>query len=108
MLGVLFRSSDKKLNITDSITHGTYSFFVHIFVFVDQFGLSLRFCHLEFDKEAISDCFMTHFCVLEGGYILSDFRKLSFCGPCFFQLATLLFNTIGLVKTQQYNEYNTW
>ncbi len=26
-----------------------------IFVVVDQFGRSLQFCHLEFDKEAISD-----------------------------------------------------
>ncbi len=25
---------------------------------MDRFGFSLGFCHLEFDKKAISDCFM--------------------------------------------------
>ena len=29
-------------------------------LFVDRFGRSLRFCHLEFDKEAITDGFKSH------------------------------------------------
>ena len=48
------------------------------------FGRSLRSCHLEFDKEAISDGFMAHSCIFNGGrvWILSDYRELSFRGPC--------------------------
>ena len=36
-------------------------------LFVDRFGRSLRFCHLELDKEATSDGCMSHFRVLGGG-----------------------------------------
>ncbi len=56
-------------------------------MFVDQFGQSLRCCHLEFDEEVISDCLMAHSRILEGEVVnLGDFRELSFCGlcgPCF-------------------------
>ena len=38
----------------------------HIIVVWDRFGRSLRFCHLEFDKEAISDGFMAHSRVFRG------------------------------------------
>ena len=50
-------------------------------VFVDRFGRSLRFCHLEFDMEAISDGFMVHIRVLGEGMIFSNYRELSFYGP---------------------------
>ncbi len=49
------------LNLIDfnaySLNHNvTHSFFDHIsHVCDDRFGRSLRFCHLEFDKEAIYD-----------------------------------------------------
>ena len=51
---------------------------------VDQF---LRFCHLELDKEAIFELMVSwHIPVFflggEWGWILSDFRVLSFCGLC--------------------------
>ncbi len=47
---------------------------------VDQFECSLQFCHIEFDEEVISDGFRVF---MEGeGLILSEFRELSFCGPC--------------------------
>ncbi len=50
---------------------------------VDRFGCSVRFCYLEFDKEAISDGCRSENAVIGGGLcILSDFRALSFCGPC--------------------------
>ncbi len=41
---------------THSFTRGTFSFFrPYHRVFIDRFGSSLLFCHLEFDTEAISD-----------------------------------------------------
>ncbi len=44
---------------------------------------SLRFCHLECDKEAISNG-LWHIPVFlrRGVRVLCDFRELSFCGPC--------------------------
>ena len=36
-------------------------------LFGDQFGRSLQFCHLEFDKKAISGGFMEHFHVFTSG-----------------------------------------
>ena len=35
-------------------------------VFVDRFGYSLRFCHLEFDDEAIYDGFIAYIRVFRG------------------------------------------
>ena len=50
---------------------------------MDRFGRSLRFCNIEFETKAISVGYMAHSRVLGGGGgILSDFRELSFCGPC--------------------------
>ena len=47
------------IDVTDSLpaslTHVLFSFVDHISVVLDRFGSSLRFCHLVFDKEAISD-----------------------------------------------------
>ena len=51
-------------------------------LFVDRFKRSLRFGHLQFDQEAISRGFMSHSRVFRVSFILSDFRELSFCGPC--------------------------
>ena len=52
-------------------------------LFEDGFGRSLRLCYLIFDKEAISDgCKMERPDIGGGLKILSDFRELSFCGPC--------------------------
>ena len=49
----VFRSSASLLiERCHRLTHVTFRFFPLI---VDRFGRSLRFCHLEFDKEAISD-----------------------------------------------------
>ncbi len=47
-------------------------------LFVDRFGRSLWFCHLEFDKEAISNDFMAHFHVFRGGveFYSPNLRKL--------------------------------
>ena len=41
--------------MSDSLTHLTFSFVDHAPLFVDRFRRSLRFCYLEFNKEAISD-----------------------------------------------------
>ena len=41
-------------------------------MFVDQFGRSLLFCHIEFDKEPISDGLMEHIRVL--GEVLNFIR----------------------------------
>ena len=46
-------------------------------LFVDWFGRSLQFCHLEFDCWWFYGTFP---CFRRGIY--SDFRELSFCGPC--------------------------
>ena len=40
--------------------------------FVDRFGRSLRFCHLEIDEEAISDGFMGHFLLFNFKVILES------------------------------------
>ncbi len=50
-------------------------------LFVDRFGRSLWFCHLDFDEEAIYGGFMAHSCVFREVLNLSDFRALSLCGP---------------------------
>ncbi len=42
---------------TPSLTHGKFSFSAIFSLFVDRFGRSLRFCHLEFDKEANSNVY---------------------------------------------------
>ena len=50
---------------------------------MDRFARSLRFCHLEFDKEAIFDCCRSENSRYRLGFlILSDFREMSFCSPC--------------------------
>ena len=52
---------------------------------MDRFGRSLWNCHIEFDKKSISDGFMAHSSVFNGGsggLILIDFEELIFCGPC--------------------------
>ena len=70
------------INITDSLTHGTFDFSAIFPLFVDRFGRSLRVFHLEFDKEAISDnCRSKNARYRWGIQILSDFSELSFCGP---------------------------
>ncbi len=35
-------------------------------LFVNRFGCSLQFCHLEYDEEAISDGYMAHSRVFRG------------------------------------------
>ena len=45
-----------KKYVTDSLTHNvTFSFVEHYPLVVYRFGRSLWFCHLELEKEAISD-----------------------------------------------------
>ncbi len=46
-------------------------------LFMVRIGRSLRFCHLEFYKQAISDVFKVFL-----GRGRGDFSELSFCGPC--------------------------
>ncbi len=63
-----------------------------------QFGRSLWFYYQDFDKEAIYDVFMAHFCVFRegGGVIVSEFRELNFYGPwgpCFCK-PVYIFSTI--------------
>ncbi len=78
-----------------TIIHGTFSYFGHILVICGSIWMFfLRFCHLQFDKGAISyGCSRSEnrgICV--GFWILSDFRTLSFCGPCWpFLVAKLLY-----------------
>ena len=44
---------------------------------------SLRFCHLESDKEAIMIVVGVKMPGIGGGFVIvSDLRELSFCGPC--------------------------
>ena len=79
-------SSNNKIDVTDSpLTHKRLAFSSITPLFVDRFGRSLQFYHLQFDKEAISDGFMADAGVFKGGedgLYLSDFRELSFSGPC--------------------------
>ncbi len=50
------------------------------------------FCHPEFDKGAISEVEDVKMPGFSGGF--SDFRELSFCGPCEpYFLSVLLFST---------------
>ena len=48
---------------------------------MDRLGRSLRFYHLEFDKKPFL-VVSWHTSTFRGGDILSDFKELSFCGPC--------------------------
>ncbi len=87
----------------------TFSFFDISPLFVDRFGLSLRFCHQEFYKEAISDgCRRKNarYRCGGGGCILSDFGALNFCGPsgpCFFIPINIWFKNTWqkVLKTNQ-------
>ena len=67
--------------------------------FVDPFGRSLRFCYLEFDKEAISDgCRSEKYRYRLEVWILSDCRELSFfCSlwTLFLKIICLRFSTPG-------------
>ncbi len=46
-------------------------------LFVDRFGRFLRFCHLEFDEEAISEVRGVKMAGIGGQYrILRDFREI--------------------------------
>ena len=56
----------------------------HLFIY--QFGRSLQFWHLEFEKEAISDGIMAHSFVFrwEGFEFSSDLSELIFCGSMDF------------------------
>ncbi len=44
-----------KIDDTDSLTYSYLAFSIISPLFVERFERSLRFCHLEFDKKAISD-----------------------------------------------------
>ena len=75
---LLFKSLTSLLHIyvTDSVT-GHLAFSSIYPLFVNRFGRSLRFCHMELDKEAISDGFMEFSSVLEGagpGGVELDYR----------------------------------
>ena len=50
-------------------------------MFVDRFGRSSRFFHLEFVEKAISEGFMAHSRAFRGFSILSDSIERSFYGP---------------------------
>ncbi len=64
---------------THSLTHNIkFSSVDHVSVIVDRFEHSLRFCHLEFHKEAISLMFQE---VKMAGIFVAEL--LWFCGPCF-------------------------
>ena len=50
---------------------------------MDRFVRSLRICHIEFNEEAILMVVEGKILgVLGSFWILSDFREMSFCGPC--------------------------
>ena len=51
---LLYNQIDDTHNVTLSFVDQISS------LFVDRFGSSLQFCHLEFDKKAIADDFMAH------------------------------------------------
>ncbi len=60
-----------------------FSCFGHIFVVIDRFERSLRFYHLELNKEAISDgCRSENTWHQWDFWILRYFKELSFCDPC--------------------------
>ncbi len=50
-----------------SLTHKRLAFSSISPLIVDRFGSSLRFCHLELDKEAFYDGYLVHSRVLGGG-----------------------------------------
>ena len=78
----VFRSSVTD-SLVPSLTHSHLAFSAKSSLFVVRFGRSLRFCHLGFDKEAISDGCRSEIVRYRWGvWILRDFRKLSFRGPC--------------------------
>ncbi len=65
----------------------------------------IQFCQLEFDKEAISDGFMTNSRVFRGGRGgLIYLRELRFCGPLrpfFLKVECVLYN-ITKTATKMY------
>ncbi len=87
-----------------------FNYFDHIIVFVDRFRRrSLRFCHIGFDKKAISDgCRSEKSSISWGFRILSDFKELSSCGPCgpgFFLLKYASQNETSSYNNIEYNSF---
>ncbi len=68
--------------------------------FVDWFGCHLRFCHLEFLREAISDGFMAHSRVFKGGYFLIS---INFCKNNMRNWVTIVFFKITLELCHKMN-----
>ena len=60
----LLSNQDVTHSLTDNVTHSSSG---KIMQFMDRFGRPLQFCHLEFDKKAISGGFMEHFRVFTSG-----------------------------------------
>ncbi len=65
---------------TNSVTNSRDILSSISWLFVDRIGRALWFYFLEL--LAIFDGFLTQSRVFRGGADLSDFRELSFCGPC--------------------------
>ncbi len=93
------------IDVTDlfpnSLTHGTFSFFGQISVVMDRFGHSLRFSHLELDKEAILMVAGVNITGIGGCFL--NLRELSFCSPCgpcfniFFSHFTYVINFYAMI-----------
>ena len=60
-------------------------------LFVNRFGRSLHFCHVEFDKEAISDGCRSKK-VRYQFLILSEFREPSLCGSFLQEFRNTIFD----------------
>ena len=67
-----------------SLTHGHLAVSAISPLVVDQFGSSLRFCYLEFDKEAIYNG-------------LEEWKTMSFCG----HVDLVLFVSINVKRKRQ-------
>ena len=57
----------KKLSYSVSHSQDDYTISYKSLLFVDKFGHSIRFCQIEFYKEAIYEGLMAHSCVFRGG-----------------------------------------
>ncbi len=61
LIQIIIRSSASLyLDRCHRLIHGTFCSLAISPLFVDRVKRSLRFCQVEYDKEAISDCFVAH------------------------------------------------
>ncbi len=75
---------------------------------VDWFGPTLRFCHLEFNKEAIPDFFMAHSRTFRGEGVEFHVNLESFASlKCYLKMKNIIKLTFNITYIHLWNRFAT-